>query len=105
MDVLLAFTGGQCLEESVTYQAIVEEGVVKGLVKGRLEGARHSLLLLGEELFKTPAGPHERATIEAISSPEQLDQLTRRAPRVQSWEELLVDVPSSEARRGRGKRG
>ncbi len=53
MKILLAFTGAQCLEESVTYQAIIEEGVAKG----RLEGVRHSLILLGEELFGRSAGP------------------------------------------------
>ena len=35
------------MEESVTYQAIVEEGVVKG----RLKQARLMLVLLGEEEF------------------------------------------------------
>ena len=92
--------GVRGMKESVTYQAIVEEGAVKG----RLEGVRHSLILLGEELFGTPPGPHARASIEAINSLEQLDQLTRRAPRVRSWEELLADAPAPEPRRGRRKK-
>ena len=104
--------GVRGMKESVTYQAIVEEGVakgreegvIKGRLEGRLEGARHSLYLLGEELFGTPADARAQASIEAINGLEQLDQLTRRAPRVHSWEELLADVPVPQPRRGRGKR-
>ena len=82
------------MKESVTYQAIVEEGVAKGreegLIKGRLEQARHSLVVLGEELFGTPASRRALASIEAINSLEQLDQMTRRAAHVHSWQELLA---------------
>ena len=61
--------GVRGMKESVTYQAIVEEGAAKG----RLEEARRMLVLLGEEEFGTPPGPRARASIEAINSPEQLE--------------------------------
>jgi predicted transposase YdaD len=92
--------GVRAMKESVTYQAIVEEGVVKG----RLEEARRILLLLGEEQFGTPPGARALASVEAINSLEQLEQLTRRALRVRSWEELLADVAAPEPRRGRRKK-
>ena len=98
-------SGVRDMEESVTYQAIVEKGVAKGRQEGRLEQARHSLLVLGEELFGTPAESRTRARIEAINSLEQLDQLTRRAAHVRSWEELLADAPAPEPRRGPRRRG
>jgi predicted transposase YdaD len=92
--------GVRGMKESVTYQAIVEEGVAKG----ELRGARRILLLSGEEQFGAPPAPRARATIEAINSLEQLDQLTRRMRRVGSWEELLADMPAPQTRRERGKR-
>ena len=99
--------GVRGMKESVTYQAIVEEGVVKGreegVIMGRLEGARRILVLLGEELFGTPPDSDTRSRIEAINGLEQLEQLTRRAPRVCSWEELLADVAGPEPRRRRKK--
>jgi predicted transposase YdaD len=105
--------GVRGMKESVTYQAIVQEGVAKGreegIVEGRLEGrleeARRILLLLGEEEFGTPPGRAARASLEAIASPDQLEHLTRRTRRVRSWEELLADVPMPQPRRRRGKRG
>jgi hypothetical protein len=48
------------MKVSVTYQAIVEEGVIKG----RLEETRRMLLLVGEQQIGKPAGA--RASIEAI---------------------------------------
>ncbi len=45
--------GVRGMKESVTYQAIVEEGVAKG----ELRGARRILLLSGEEQFGVPPGP------------------------------------------------
>jgi hypothetical protein len=92
--------GVRGVKESVTYQVVVEEGVVKG----RLEEARRILVLLGEQQFGTPASPRARANVKAINSLEQLEQLTRRALRVHSWEELLADVVVPEPPRGWRKR-
>jgi hypothetical protein len=82
--------GVRGMKESVTYQAIVEEGVVKG----RLEEARRIVLLLGEHLYNQPASASGRAQVEAVNSVELLERLTERVHRVRSWEELLADVPA-----------
>lgn len=91
--------GVRGMKESVTYQAIVEEGVAKG----RLEEARRMLILLGEEEFGTPPERRDRASIEAVNSLEQLEQLARRTRHVRGWGELLADATASESRKGRGK--
>ena len=93
------------MEESVTYQAIIEEGVAKGIAQGRLEGARRVLLLLGEQQIGTPADSRARATIEAIESLEVLEGLIERLVPIRRWEQLLADVPNPVPRRGRRKRG
>ena len=96
------------MKESVTYQAIVEEGVAKGreegVVKGRMEEARRILFRLGERRIGQAAGASVRSRIESIDSLEVLEGLTDRLLQVRSWEELLADVAAPEPRRGRGKR-
>jgi len=68
------------MEESVTYQAILE--------KGELRYARRNLLRQGQERFgRVPAGV--RASIEAMEDFERLDELSLRLLRVDSWQELL----------------
>ena len=104
MDVLLGFTGGRCLEESVTYQAIVEEGVAKGIAQGRLEGARRVLLVLGEQQIGTPADLQTRARIEEIDSLEVLEGLIDRLLSIRHWEQLLANVPAPVPRRRRRDR-
>jgi hypothetical protein len=47
MRIGVVFSGGKCLEESVTYQAIVE----KGVAKGELQGARRMLIQFGHSAF------------------------------------------------------
>ncbi|HVS38739.1 MAG TPA: hypothetical protein VMS17_24495 [Gemmataceae bacterium] len=88
------------MKESVTYQAIVEEGVAKG----RQEGARRTLLCLGEELFGKPACASVRSRIESINSLDTFDHLIIRMLRVHRWEDLLADTPTPEPRRGRRKK-
>ncbi|HVS38740.1 MAG TPA: hypothetical protein VMS17_24500 [Gemmataceae bacterium] len=92
--------GVRGMKESVTYQAIVEEGVAKGLLKG----VRHTLLRVAEQHFGTPPSAAVRSRIESINSLDVLDHLSDRVLQVHSWEELLADVPAPEQRRGRSKR-
>ena len=82
------------MKESVTYQAIVEEGVIKG----RAEGARHMLLVLGEDRFGKPKAK-TRAAIEAIEDVERLERLARGLLTANSWEELLAIEPAPRRRR------
>ena len=92
--------GVRGMKESVTYQAIVEEGVVKG----RLEEARRILFRQGEQLFGQPADAPARSRVESINSLDVLEGLTDRLLRVRTWEELLAEVAAPQARRGRRKR-
>jgi predicted transposase YdaD len=92
--------GVRGMKESVTYQAIVEEGVAKG----RLEEARHMVLHQGEQRFGQPASASIRSRIEAIRDREVLEGLVGRAFQVGSWDELLADMPAPKPHRGRGKR-
>jgi hypothetical protein len=87
------------MKESVTYQAIVEEGVQKG----RLEEARHILLRMGEQRFGKPASAKTRARLETVSRLEVLEHLADRVLWVQSWDELLAEIPTSPPRRTRKK--
>ncbi|HVS38800.1 MAG TPA: hypothetical protein VMS17_24805 [Gemmataceae bacterium] len=87
------------MEESVTYQAIVE----KGVAKGELQGARRILLHQGEQQFGTAASADVRSKIEGVNSLEALESVADRLLRVRSWDELLADVAAPEPRRGRRK--
>ena len=72
------------MEESVTYQEIVEEG----LLKGELREARKNLLLVGRRRFGDPPKAAV-TTVEAMDDLGKLEQLIDRAFDVASWGELL----------------
>jgi hypothetical protein len=69
------------MKESVTYQAIVEEGKVEAL--------QRTLFRLGRRRFGMPSPPIEIA-LHSISDPDRLDRLTDALLEVSSWEELLA---------------
>src|ERR1700704_5130305 len=83
------------MKESVTYQAIVEEGMEKGWIKGKLEGKlegkRETLLRLGIKQFGAPEGSTV-SVIEGISDLDLLDRLCERVLNVANWQELLAGV-------------
>jgi hypothetical protein len=70
------------MRESVTYQAILQEG--------REEEARAILRRLGTKRFGPPSET-ARAVLEGISGIERLERLSERLLDVESWEELLAD--------------
>jgi predicted transposase YdaD len=72
------------MKESVTYQAIVEEGKMEGKIEARQE----VLLELGQKRFGTPDASTETA-VRAIADLERLKQLSERLLDASSWEELL----------------
>src|SRR5262245_26915525 len=76
------------MEESATYQAIIEKGIEKGEARGKSVGVRSALLRLGESHFGV-APAEARAALDAINDPEQLVQLILRVEKVNSWQELL----------------
>lgn len=82
------------MEESVTYQEIVQEGVVKG----KVQEARQNLLLVGTRRFKAPPA-EATAAVEAVTDLVKLEALISRAFDVTSWEELLGLPPGRTRRR------
>jgi predicted transposase YdaD len=80
------------MKESTTYQAIVEEG----RVKGRLQEIRENIRLLGEQKFKSPLPVSVRSTLDGMGDLTQLQQLLTRVLDAKSWEELTV--PASQPR-------
>lgn len=73
------------MKESVTYQAIIEEGRAKGVAQGMSK----TLLRQGRKRF----GPPSEATvaaIEAITDLNRLEALSERLLDVSSWDELLA---------------
>jgi len=79
-------------KESVTYQAILEEGKAEGLAKGKAEGlaegARRILLLLGRDQFGEPLADVQ-AALDALADVNRIEELTVRLKHVSSWQELL----------------
>jgi predicted transposase YdaD len=77
--------GVRAMKDSVTYQAIVEEGVAIG----ELKIARQSVIRLGSKLFGEPPDEANRQRLESIGDVEVLQSLIERAVDVRSWQELL----------------
>ncbi len=69
------------IEESETYQAIVEEGEIKGMLR--------NLLQLGQRRFGPPTADTETA-LRGIADPERLARLVDALLDVSSWDELLT---------------
>jgi len=80
------------MKESVTYQAIIEEGMAeglaKGLAKGEIDEARKILLLQGRSRFGEPS-PEVVAAVHAVTEVQKLEELTVRLLQAASWQELL----------------
>jgi hypothetical protein len=80
------------LELSSTYQAVLKEGMLKGIEEGLQEGKMeksHELLLrLGRKRLGEPS-VEMLATLESINDVVMLDQLIERVWEVESWSELL----------------
>jgi hypothetical protein len=86
------------MEESKTYQAIVEKGREKGRQEGRIEEVRKMLLEMGsEQLGKPSAGVV--AAIKAVDDLKSLEGLLRRHAKVSTWEDLLPPQPASSRRK------
>jgi hypothetical protein len=73
------------IEESVTYQAIVEEGEIKGVLRAR----RDVLFQLGRRQFGAPSVEVETA-LRDIADPDRLARMIGALLDVSSWEELLA---------------
>jgi len=73
------------MRDSVTYQAIVDEG----RDEGRAEGERRLLLLIGTARFGQPDGVTQ-AKLDAIADIDVLERLAGRLLTAGSWAELLA---------------
>jgi hypothetical protein len=71
------------LEDSTTYQLILERGVARG--------EQQVILRLGTKRFGPPA-PEVEATIRATTDPQRLERLTERVLDATSWAELLATL-------------
>ncbi len=85
-DQLLA--GVMQMEESVTYQAIMERGRQSGRKEGAVTELQRVLLLQGEAKFGKP-NPTTTAAVHAISDIARLESLATRVISASSWDELL----------------
>lgn len=86
------------MKESVTYQAIIEEGKVEG----KAEEARRMLLLMGRDQFGEPSAKIV-ALLDAMTDLGRLEALALRLLHVKSWEELLGMKGTARHQRGRKK--
>jgi hypothetical protein len=80
--------GVRAMKESVTYQAILQEGKAEGKAEGRAEEARRMLLLLGRERFGEPP-PEVQTALDAVANVSRLEELALQVRHVASWQELL----------------
>jgi predicted transposase YdaD len=89
------------MKESVTYQAIVEEGRAEGLAEGRKEGRAEgreegreealqaTLLKMGSRLFGAPHREVE-SEVQRIMDADRLTRMIDRLLDVASWSALLA---------------
>ena len=80
------------MRDSLTYQAIRDEG----RLEGRVEEARSLLFQLGERRFGPPDEP-TRDSLTAIVHLGRLHALVMRAHDVTTWGEQLGGTPSGRA--------
>ena len=87
--------GVRAMKESVTYQAIVEEGVQKG----KVGEARHMLIKIASARFNGPPMPKHLRELEAITDAELLEDLAVRVLDVSTWSELMASPETPQPRR------
>lgn len=85
----ILLSGVRQMEQSTTYQEIMERGAVRGRREGELTEARSMLLLIGGEKFGAP-GPAVTAAVAAITDKARLEALARRVFAAASWDDLLA---------------
>ena len=81
------------MRESNTYQEILDEGRIEGRTEGELQEARRLVLRAGVRRLGA-ASPSVAARVEAVVSLEVLETLLIRIFDVETWDDLLADVPN-----------
>jgi hypothetical protein len=79
------------LEDSVTYQDLIKQGMEKGVVRGHVEALRGQLLRLGAKKFGRPDAA-TAARVEGITAPVEFERLSDRLLDVTTWAELFADA-------------
>jgi hypothetical protein len=87
------------MRESVTYQAILEEG----RQEGALAELRKVLLLQGENSHLGHPSAAIRAALEAVNDLSRLEAMSVRLLTAESWQDLLRE-PATPSRPRRGRR-
>jgi predicted transposase YdaD len=83
--------GVRRMKESVTYQAIVEEGIEVGQRIGEIRGEITALIRFGSKRLGQPS--EETVTrLRAIDSAERVEALLDRLSDVETWDDLLRSV-------------
>ena len=86
------------MRDSLTYQAVLEEGRTEGEAKGRVEGeakgrveeARSLLRQLGERRFGPPSAP-VAAALEGLTELQRIERATLRLLDATSWDDVLAE--------------
>ena len=81
------------MEESTTYQGILEKGMEKGMEKGRSEGRSEGLVAVLIRLGTKRFGPPTTTLVvelKQITDNERLERLMDRILDAVSWDDLLA---------------
>lgn len=76
------------MKESVTYQAILREGMREGMREGEIKAMRSTLLRQGEIRFGLPSESIS-TSLKRIEDLDFLERLSEKVLKARSWEELL----------------
>jgi predicted transposase YdaD len=87
------------LEDSTTYQWILEQGEAKGVAKGEVKGetrgrlieARAMILRIGTRRFGTPPATVS-AALDGIADREHLERIAERITDAADWNDLLATL-------------
>jgi hypothetical protein len=87
------------MKESLTYQALVEEGRREGRREGLMEGAiaeaKKILRFQGDKMFGPP-GARTIAVIERLNNLAQLEDILMCVRSARSWQELVGKAGTSQ---------
>lgn len=78
------------MRDSLTYQAILEEGRAEGREEGQVRGEQRLLMRLGTARLGQPDAL-TRSQLESITDIAEIERLGERMLTVSSWSELLAD--------------
>ena len=83
------------MEESTTYQLIIERGIEKGIKQGeslgRLTGVRDTLIALGSERLGAPSKKVQQ-TLAKVNDLERLQRMIGRLFDAEAWQDV-IDTP------------